>query len=78
LIVDITIGAGKLVIEISNNNVHLAENNQSNPGRGMRNIESRARELGGNAEWAIGRDSILGGYTVQIEIPMRMGVTPDE
>lgn len=78
LIVDITIGAGKLVIEISNNNVQFVENNQSNPGRGMRNIESRARELGGSAEWAIGRDSILGGYSVQIEIPLRQEVIADE
>jgi signal transduction histidine kinase len=78
LIVDITIEAGKLIIEISNNNVHIVETNQSNPGRGMRNIESRAIELGGSAEWKIGRDSILGGYTVKIEIPLQEGVIEDE
>lgn len=68
--IDITQGERTLLLRVSNNNVSFDRARPHKPGRGMRNIQSRAVELGGRAEWLVGEAALLGGYTVTIEIPM--------
>lgn len=58
-----------LTLRVNNNTQQKAAITAFNPGRGMRNIRSRAEELGGNAEWLLGEYARLGGCTVTITIP---------
>jgi signal transduction histidine kinase len=60
--------AEQLSLQISNDNVRFDDGTPHRPGRGMRNIRSRAEELGGHAEWLMGEAAPLGGYTVNITI----------
>jgi len=76
--VDVQKEAMQLIITVSNDNVHFDPNHPHQPGRGMRNIRARAVELGGSADWQMGKESLLGGYTVRIEIPLQGGVLADE
>lgn len=69
--VDITQDKTQLTITISNDNQGGDGSNEpeQRQGRGMRNIRSRAGELGGTAQWQLGSASRLGGYTVVVTIP---------
>jgi signal transduction histidine kinase len=61
--------ATQLTLQVSNDNARPDNNKKEKPGRGMRNISSRAEELGGTAAWRHGAASLLGGYTVEVTIP---------
>jgi signal transduction histidine kinase len=63
----------ELLIQISNDKVRGTDGAKESPGRGMRNISSRAQELGGVAEWHTGEGALLGGYTVEVRIPVSEG-----
>lgn len=76
--IDMDMESMQLIFHISNDNVHFEVNHPHKPGRGMHNIQSRAEELGGSAEWKMGDDSLLGGYTVSIVIPLQGDLTEDE
>ena len=67
--IDIAEEAEQLSLQVSNNTANRGNTHPYKPGRGMRNIRSRANELGGDAEWRLGDASILGGCTVHITIP---------
>jgi signal transduction histidine kinase len=60
----------ELTLQVSNDNPRHDSGKSDKPGRGMRNIKSRAEELGGTAEWRQGSASLLGGYSVEIIIPL--------
>ncbi|MCW8982697.1 MAG: hypothetical protein OQK13_01490, partial [Gammaproteobacteria bacterium] len=76
--IDVDCDEMQLILQISNDNVHFDEKHPHKPGRGMHNIDSRARELEGSAEWKMGKDSLLGGYTVRIVIPLHEESSSDE
>jgi len=56
--VDVQVEEAQLTIQISNDSAHLNNNSPYTSGRGMRNIGSRAEELGGNAKWRLGERSL--------------------
>lgn len=68
--IEIDQGDKALSLAISNNNVDFNKTEKHKAGRGMRNIRSRAEELDGLAEWRLGEESVLNGYTVKITMPM--------
>ncbi len=76
--IDIEQSPAQIRLYISNNHARLDEKTAHKPGRGMSNIQSRARELGGSAEWRLGEESLLGGYTVVITIPFGEQVENEE
>lgn len=68
--IDITQSATQLTLQVSNDNHRSEHHKKDKPGRGMRNIRSRAEELNGTVEWRRGAASRLGGYTVEVAIPL--------
>jgi signal transduction histidine kinase len=69
--VDVNVEEAQLTLQVSNDNTHPDNNEPHKPGRGIRNIRSRAEELAGSVEWCLGEASLLGGCTVQITTPLK-------
>jgi signal transduction histidine kinase len=70
--VDISLVEDYLYLQISNDSMREIEG-KPKEGRGMRNIRSRAAEVGGSAAWRIGKEAELGGYTLEVFIPLQGG-----
>ncbi len=70
--IDVVLKAEQLQIQVSDDGEGTTEA-APKEGRGMRNIRSRAAEVGGSARWHFGKEAMLGGYTVEITIPLQGG-----
>jgi signal transduction histidine kinase len=69
--VDVGMDGVRLILQISNDDADKDGDEDPSPGRGIHNIRSRAEELGGGAAWWMGEESLLGGCTVRVELPVQ-------
>ncbi len=69
--IELQLEAGEIRLKVSNDGVVVDSTNLPSAGNGMRNIRSRAEELGGSAEWHFGEGAQPGSCSVAITIPIQ-------